>query len=167
MSGLHKPLNALCLQELQTTKEHAFFQLSTIFPKGHVIVDTAENGKVGSTVVLLEGQVVLDQGCKGDGYLAWVKTVTSQGELFVASIYGDRRRCKRVELWNWMEKNLPMGNWLICGDFNHTVYVEDSVGPTPLLHGLKRRAWNRLSNKFDLLDNRLVAVTKTGPHFTQ
>lgn len=53
---------------------------------------------------------------------------------------------------------LPIGNWVISGDFNQTERVEDSMGPLSLMHGAERRAWNWLSNKFDLLDNRLIAV---------
>lgn len=30
-----------------------------------------------------------------------------------------------------MDLHLLEGNWLIYGDFNHTEFVEDSVGPTP------------------------------------
>lgn len=40
------------------------------------------------------------------------------------------------------------------------------MGPTPLLHGSKRRVGNRLVEKFDLIDNRLMVVLKLGPHFT-
>lgn len=61
-----------------------------------------------------------------------------------------------------MDLNLPMGNWIICGDFNHTKFLEDSVGPTPPLHGLERRVGNRLSNKLDLIDNRLMLSLKPG-----
>lgn len=34
------------------------------------------------------------------------------------------------------------------------------MGPTPLIHGLKRRAWNRLLDRLDLLDNKLIVVLK-------
>lgn len=60
----------------------------------------------------------------------------------------------------------PHGNWLVYGDFNHIEFTEDSVRPMPLLDGFEQCAWNRLVDKLDLLDNRLIAVTKFGPHFT-
>lgn len=34
VGGLQAPLNALCLQELQTDEERAMFQLGTVFPLG-------------------------------------------------------------------------------------------------------------------------------------
>lgn len=90
VDGLHIPLQPLCLQELQKNEERALFQLGTIFPQGNFALDVAMNGRVGTVVALPTGQVVLDRGCKGDGSLAWVKTLTSKGELTIASIYGDR-----------------------------------------------------------------------------
>lgn len=132
-----------------------------------MIADVAMNGKVGMVVMLHESQLVLASDCKGDGSLAWIKTLTSKGELFVALVYGGRRRNKRVILWNLMENNLPTGQWLICGHCNHTKFIEDSVGPTPLLHGLERHSWNHLMDKFDLIDNRLIVVIKYGLYFTR
>lgn len=41
------------------------------------------------------------------------------------------------------------------------------MGPTPLLHGSERRALNRLIKFFYLIDNRLIAILKSGPHFTR
>lgn len=41
----------------------------------------------------------------------------------MALVYGDHQRSKRVDLWNWMEGNLPTGHWLIYGDFNHTKFI--------------------------------------------
>lgn len=43
-------------------------------------MDVVENGKVGVD----------------DGSLAWIKTITSRGELFISSICGDRRRSKCI-----------------------------------------------------------------------
>lgn len=79
MNSLRSPLNALCLQELQIDEVCASFQLGTIFPLGHFVLDVAENGRVGAVVGLPVGQHVLDQGCKGDGSVAWVKTITRGG----------------------------------------------------------------------------------------
>lgn len=130
-------------------------------------MDIAENGRMGAAVALPTGQAILERGCKDDGSLSQVKTNTYKGELYTASIYEDRRRPMRISLWNWMEANPSLGNWLICVDYNHTGFVEDSIGPTPLLHGSKIWTWNHLSEKFDFLDNRLVVVTKSRLHFTQ
>lgn len=55
---------------------------------------------------------------------------------------------------------------MICGDLNQTKRVEDSVGPSPLLHGSKHRAWNCLMDKMDLLDNMLIVVLKIDSQFT-
>lgn len=52
-------------------------------------------------------------------------------------------------------------------DLNQIERVEDSVDPSSLMHGSERRAWNCLSDKLDLLDNRLIMVEKTSPHFTR
>lgn len=129
--------------------------------------DVVENGRVGSTIALPTGQALLDHDYKGDSSLAWVKINTTKGELFIASIYGDQRRSKRIQLWNWMEVHLPTGNWLFCGDYNNIEFVEDSIGPSPFLHSSKRRAWNRLVDRFDLIDNCLTTILKFGPHFTR
>lgn len=61
----------------------ALYSLKEFFP------DVVENGWVGIVVALPVGQVVLDQGYKGDGSLAWVKTTTSKGDLYVALVYDD------------------------------------------------------------------------------
>lgn len=113
-------------------------KLALCSPLGHSVLDVANNSRVGVAVALPAGQVVLDQGCKGDGSLAWVTTSTCRGDLLIASVYGDRNRRKRIALWNWMVAYLPEGNWLLCGDFNNTEFIEDSVGPSSLLHGSER-----------------------------
>lgn len=161
------PLHALCLQELQTHKDRALIQLGVIFPQGNFALDVATSGKVGTALALPKGQVVLDHGCKGDGSLAQIKTQTSKGVLCIASIYGDKHMRNHILLWDWMDMFLSAWNWLIYRDFNHTKYMEDSVGPTPLMHNLERQTWNRLSDKLDLLDNRLMVVHKMEPHFTK
>lgn len=46
------------------------------------------NCRVGIAMALPVGQVVLDQGCKEDRSLVWVKTLTSKGELYIALVYG-------------------------------------------------------------------------------
>lgn len=74
------------------------------------MLDVAENGRVSTMVALPTGQVVLGKVCKGDGSLAWVKTSMCKDELYVASLYDDRRRNKRIDLWKWMDLNLPSGN---------------------------------------------------------
>lgn len=76
-------------------------------------------------------------------------------------MYGSYKRHERVALWKWMESRLIPGNWVICDDFNHIERVEDSVGPSPFLHGSKRHVWNRVLDKLDLLDNQLIGVQKT------
>lgn len=91
---------------------------------------------------------------------------TSKGDVYITLVYGDCSRQKIISLWNWMDGNLPEGHWLFCDDFNHTEFIKDSVGPPPLMHGSKRRSWNHLSDQFDLIDNHLVTILKTGPHFT-
>lgn len=70
MNGLRYPLHALCLQELKNDVERATVQLGTVFPQGHFVLDTTVNGRVGIFVALPKGQVVLDQGSKGDGSLS-------------------------------------------------------------------------------------------------
>lgn len=91
MDGLRTPLHALCLQELQMDKERAFFQLGILFPHGHLVMDVAKNKQVGVVVALPSSQAVLNQGFHGDGSLVWVKNIKSRGELYIASIYGERR----------------------------------------------------------------------------
>lgn len=81
-------------------KERASFQLNSLFPQGNFVLDVAANGRVGTAVALPMGQVALDHGCKGDGSLSWVKTSTTKGDLFVAFVYRDRRRSKRIQPWN-------------------------------------------------------------------
>lgn len=48
----------------------ASFQLGTLFPQGHYVMDVAVNEKVRVAVALPAGQAVLDQGCKGGGSYA-------------------------------------------------------------------------------------------------
>lgn len=100
VNRLQSLLNVLCLRKLQIDEESVVFQLRTILPQGNFFMDVAKNGRVGVAVALPTGQVNLEQGYKGDGSLAWAKTSTSRDELFVASIYGDRRRQWRISLWN-------------------------------------------------------------------
>lgn len=67
----------------------------------------------------------------------------------------------------WIERDLNTRNWYICGDFNQTEKVEDSVGPSPRMHGSEQRAWNQFVDKLDLSDNRLIVVLEFGPHLTR
>lgn len=152
------PLSTLFLQEVKTNENRAHFQLNTIFPEGNFSIDTTARGRVGAMVALPAGLPLLDSGQKGDSSFAWVKTQTCKGKLYIGSVYGSYKRPRRVALWKWLECNLPVGNWFIYGDFNQTKKVEDSVCPSPVMHGLERHAWNRFSNKFDFLDNCLIAL---------
>lgn len=104
------------------------------------MVDTNSRGRVGTTIALPSGFPLLDVGYKGDGSFAWFKTKTNKGELFIRSVYGSYKRPQRVALWKWLERNLDLGNWVISGNFNQTEKMEDSVGPSPLMHGSERRA---------------------------
>lgn len=63
-----------------------------------------------------------------------------KGELLWLGCMGIVGETNVPQLWNWMELNLPTGKWLFCGNYNHTKFVEDLMGPTPLLHGSKRRS---------------------------
>lgn len=66
-----------------------------------------------------------------------------------------------------MRQTLPTRKWLLCGDFNHTDKSDNSMGPSPLLHGMEVRKWNRLIDRFDLVDNRLIVVQQSGPTYTR
>lgn len=122
---------------------------------------------MGTVVALPSPFPKLDSGYKGDGNFAWIKILTSKGEVNIGLVYGSYKRPKCIALWKWMETNLHYGNLFICGDLNQMEKVEDFVGPSSLMHGSKFRAWNWFADKFDLLDNRLIVVQKTGPHFTR
>lgn len=122
---------------------------------------------MGVVVALPTTQPILDCGHKGDKSFSWAKMVTNKGEVLVGFLYGSYQHPKRIHLWKWMESHLPLDNWMICKDLNQIKRVDDSIGPSPLMHGLERRAWNRLADKLDLLDNRLIIVQKIEPRFTR
>lgn len=61
-------------------------------------MDTNDRERVRAIVALSTGQPMLNFGRKGDGSLAWVKTQTSKGELFIGLVYGSYKRPRRVAL---------------------------------------------------------------------
>lgn len=90
-----------------------------------------------------------------------------QKGIFTLGLYMGAWRRKRIALWKWMKLNMDKGNWCINGDFNQTEWVDDLVGPFYLLHRIEICAWNRVLDKFELIDNRFISILKTGPHFTR
>lgn len=44
---------------------------------------------------------------------------------------------------------------------------ERAIGPSALIHGSERRAWNRLVDHLDLVDNYICAGVRKGSHFTK
>lgn len=66
-----------------------------------------------------------------------------------------------------MASTLVDSCWAICGDWNMVeLWPElcgDSVGHSALLRGSEARAWNRLVEKWDLVDNFFCAGNKNGP----
>lgn len=66
-----------------------------------------------------------------------------------------------------MVANLKDEDWILYGDWNMTNLFDDVVGSSAFIHGLKMRAWNRIVDKLDLVDNYLCAYVRLGPHFTR
>lgn len=48
-----------------------------------------------------------------------------------------------------------------------TDLYDDAIGPSALIHGYELRAWNRLVDKLNLVDNYVCAGMRLGPHFTR
>ncbi|KAL3681509.1 hypothetical protein R1sor_024465 [Riccia sorocarpa] len=46
-------------------------------------------------------------------------------------------------------------------------YIEDTIGPSPLMEDQERRCWDLVVGSGDLVDARLCASMTKGPHFTR
>lgn len=46
-------------------------------------------------------------------------------------------------------------------------FLDDAVGPSTICTGSERRAWKRMSNRVDLVDNYLCAGIRRGPFYTR
>lgn len=44
---------------------------------------------------------------------------------------------------------------------------DDAVGNSTLIHGTEARVWNKLVDRFNLVDNYLCAGSRFGPHYTR
>lgn len=107
------------------------------------------------------------EGTKGDGWLAWALVITSTNKLSVGSVYAPNERTRRKEMWDWIGDTLPESNLVLCGDWNMVELWDDSVGPHALIHGNDARAWNRLVDRRNLVDNFVCAGQQQGPIFTR
>lgn len=95
---------------------------------------------MGAAILVPFGYQILNQGTKGDGIFAWMKIMTSRGELSIGSMYTPNERAKRVALWKWLTTNLEVENWVLCGDWNMTNLFDNAIGPNTYIHGSKMRA---------------------------
>lgn len=87
ISHFHRDLDVIALQELKANKYNIDFQFSTLFLGNNFIVDYVEEGCARATMIVLSNLIVLDQGTKGDGCLAWCIVDTSVGPVSIGSVY--------------------------------------------------------------------------------
>lgn len=66
-----------------------------------------------------------------------------------------------------MAAHLHDGNWVFAGDWNMTEFFDDSVGPSPKLHGSEEQSWKRMIDSLDHIDHYLSAAVKKGSIFTR
>lgn len=55
-------------------------------------------------------------------------------------------------LWDSISKDLPMGDWILVGDFNVVLDPIDSSSPSLLIRGHDQESWAILDAHFDLID---------------
>lgn len=157
----------LCLQETKIKREWLEFHLRIVNADSTHIIDSALKAKGWKNLLIPKAFIVIDQGTKGDGTFACAKIRTSTKELSIGSVYAPNKRRKRIALWKWLIENLKQEDWVLCGDWNMTNLYDDAIGPSGLIHGSKLRAWNRVVDHLDLVDNYSFSRVCLGPHFTR
>lgn len=83
-----------------------------MFLDSKFVVDYSEEDRAGAALIVLSNLIVLDQGSKGDGCLAWCSVATPVGPVSIASIYAPNERARRRDIWDWMSTHLHYGNWI-------------------------------------------------------
>ncbi len=99
--------------------------MKVINNKAYTVLDCTETGKVGTAMIVPGEYIVIASGKKGDGTLCWVTIESAAGPINIASVYAPNMayirtniQRSKIELWEWMKENLPIGNWVLVGDWN-------------------------------------------------
>jgi exonuclease III len=162
-----KPIDIVCFQILRAQTDVVKLQLQSVFPQGHYHIDSLQNGRVGCAIAAAEQVKVLDSGCKGDGSSAWMLIESEVGPIRIAPMYGTADRNRRVDLWRWFEQQKQDKTWLYCGNLNMVELQDDSLSPSPLLHGAEARQWAKITDQLDLIDLYFTAAVRSGQRYTR
>ncbi|KAL3683678.1 hypothetical protein R1sor_001700 [Riccia sorocarpa] len=140
--------------------------LQRIMPGATIVVDYKENGEGDAVLLCHNSLTVLDRGCSGKGFAAWMRVRTEVGIVGVVSLHAPNGRSSRAKVWTWLRQLIREGQWIIMGDLNMVEQQADSIGPSPLIRGDELHSWERCTGGADLVDARLCASKIVGPHFT-
>lgn len=149
---LKEPPQSFCLHEI---KVEGFLLKTTLdlILLGYVQTIAEPSGSHGGTTILLHHDLQIEAiGILIDKQVAWVKFKHSCGDFGVASIYAPNNPHDRATLWDCIAMDLPMGDWILTGDFNMVLDPIDSSGPSLLIRGYEQERWEVLDTCFDLID---------------
>lgn len=122
----------------------------------------------GGIAILLHPNLNIDAtGILTDKQVAWVKYKHPCGDFGVASIYALNNTWDRATLWNSISADLPIGDWILAGDFNMVLDPTDSSGPSPLIRRHEQERWEILDAYFDLIDSLSLLQCVTGSRYTR
>lgn len=164
---LKEPPQICCLQEI---KAEGFLLKTTLdlILLGYVQTIAEPSESCSGTAILSHPDLQIEAiGIITDKQVAWVKYKHSRGEFGVASIYAPKNPRDRATLWDSISADLPMGDWILVGDFNMVLDPADSSGPSPLIRGHEQERWEILDAHFDLIDSLTLLGCVTGSRYTR
>ncbi|KAL3702237.1 hypothetical protein R1sor_020259 [Riccia sorocarpa] len=167
LRGEGRKVKILALQELKAGENNLEFNIRRIIDGAVTAVDYSYTDRGRTAIIVHPSLKAIQTGVRGDGTAAWVEIDTAIGRINVASIYGPREAVPKAEFLTWLKNFRAEGKWIFLGDWNFVTEVQDSVGPTPMLHGSMMRKWRAAYQEWDLIDLRHCAGVKQGPLYTR
>ncbi|KAL2636420.1 hypothetical protein R1flu_007899 [Riccia fluitans] len=162
-----KHAKILALEEMKAGEENVSRNIANLFPEARCIVDYTVSDRGGAALIVYKTHKILESGIKGDGTAAWATIEIEDGQLGVMSVHGPQNDREKANFFNWLRAFEHEGQWILLGDWTMVTELEDSVGPTPMIHGHLARKWRGISQAWDLVDAFQVAGKREGPFFTR
>ncbi|KAL3681561.1 hypothetical protein R1sor_024517 [Riccia sorocarpa] len=157
----------MAIQELKARGSTLERRLQSILPDGKNIVDHSRTGRGRVGLLLHSNFKVVSEGVSGSGYAAWVKVKIGDKEIVIVTVHAPNKWKPRIRAWKWIEVLTRTGNWVIMVDLNQVDLRDDSVGPSPLIHGKDEIIWKNMVLAKDYVDCYLASATRTGLRFTR
>lgn len=133
----------------------------------HKILGKAGPGGGGSALLVHNSFTILENGAWPDGTLTWACLKKGGQVLHVASIYAPNTSHNRQIFWARLQAELPIREWILCGDWNSVEHSEDTSGTRNIITGSEEVTFRALKLKLNLSDAFDIVVSKQGPRYTR